>query len=130
MTVQEVLEAACNKRQLNHNDHFLRFNTQGPDQYRIPEKSSFMEHEVNYLLMGLLIMKCYKKISPNSHNPVLHWTTLYKAIPCLKRFYIKTTSAVGNQNIYSISSLTAALSRTLFIHQFQLLTTPSARSRS
>ena len=75
MTVQEVLEAACNKRQLNHNDHFLRFNTQGPDQYRIPEKSSFMEHEVNYLLMDLLIIKCYKKNSPNSHNPTTQYST-------------------------------------------------------
>ncbi len=46
MTVQEVLEATCNKRQLNPNDHFLRFKLHGADSYRVPEKSVYMEHEV------------------------------------------------------------------------------------
>ena len=46
MTVQEVLEAACNKRQLNPNDHFLRFKIHGSDSYKVPDKSSYMEHEV------------------------------------------------------------------------------------
>ena len=47
MSVQEVLEAVCNKRQLNPNDHFIRLKL-GQDSYRIPEKSSFMENEVRY----------------------------------------------------------------------------------
>ena len=47
MTVQEVLEAACNKRQLNPNDHFIRFKLPGVDNFKIPEKSSFMENEVS-----------------------------------------------------------------------------------
>ena len=47
MTVQEVLEAACNKRQLNPNDHFLRFKVHGSESYKVPDKSTYMEHEVS-----------------------------------------------------------------------------------
>ena len=46
MTVQEVLEGACNKRQLNPNDHFIRLKLPGPENFKIPEKPSFMENEV------------------------------------------------------------------------------------
>lgn len=50
MSVQEVLEATCNKRQLNPNDHFVRLKLSGNDNFKIPEKSAFMENEVSYSL--------------------------------------------------------------------------------
>ena len=50
MTVQEVLEAACNKHQLNPNDHFLRFKVHGSESYKVPDKSTYMEHEVSLLI--------------------------------------------------------------------------------
>ena len=47
MTVQDVLEEACNKRQLNSNNHFIRFKlAAGADNFRVPDKSVFMENQV------------------------------------------------------------------------------------
>ena len=47
MTVQEVLEAACSKRQLNANNHFIRFKlATGAENFRVPDKSVFMETQV------------------------------------------------------------------------------------
>ena len=48
MVVQEVLEASCNRRQLNPNDHFLRMKLpNNGDSYKIPDKNAVLEHEVN-----------------------------------------------------------------------------------
>ncbi len=60
MTVQEVLEAACNKRQLNPNDHFLRYKLHGAEGYKVPEKTAYMEHEVGgEIWVGL---KCFSTV--------------------------------------------------------------------
>ncbi|CAH1798643.1 unnamed protein product [Owenia fusiformis] len=45
MTMQEVLEAACNKRQLNPGDHFIRLKLQGLNNYLVPEKSSYLQQQ-------------------------------------------------------------------------------------
>ena len=52
MTVQEVLEGACNKRQLNPNDHFIRLKLPGVENFKIPEKSAFMENEVSLAVIA------------------------------------------------------------------------------
>ena len=46
MTVEEVLEAALNKRQLIPNDHFIRLKLPGSDSYKMPDKSSLLQSEV------------------------------------------------------------------------------------
>ena len=46
MTVAEVLEMACNKRQLNPTDHFIRIKMPGSESYKIPEKSLLLSSEV------------------------------------------------------------------------------------
>lgn len=48
MTVQEVLESACNKRQLNPTDHFMRLKLNGIDNFKIPEKSTLLQSEVMF----------------------------------------------------------------------------------
>ena len=46
MTVQEVLESACNKRQLNPTDHFIRLEVPGThNTYKIPEKTALFQSE-------------------------------------------------------------------------------------
>ena len=57
MTVQEVLEAACNKRQLNPNDHFLRYKRHGAEGYKVPEKTAYMEHEVGLWMETWVVLK-------------------------------------------------------------------------
>ena len=46
MSVCEVLEIACNKRQLNPTDHFMRFKMAGSDSHKIPETSALLSSEV------------------------------------------------------------------------------------
>ena len=46
MTVGEVLETMCNKRQLNPTDHFMRFKMPATDSYKIPETSALLSSEV------------------------------------------------------------------------------------
>ena len=54
MTVQDVLEVACNKRQLNPNDHYIRFKMPGHlDNFRVPDKTIFLEKEVSFSLFSL-----------------------------------------------------------------------------
>lgn len=56
MTVQDVLETACNKRQLNPNDHFVSLkvpNTGSSNQDYVPDKMSFMEKQVRTFYLCL-----------------------------------------------------------------------------
>ena len=52
MTVGEVLETACNKRQLNPTDHFMRFRMPGTESYKLPEASALLSSEVRELQLA------------------------------------------------------------------------------
>ena len=64
MSVSDVLEHACDKRQLVADDHFMRLKMPNSDCHKVPDKSALLSSEVCTSTFGLpLIMLSYMYMS-------------------------------------------------------------------